>query len=77
MCNVANTQVSYALQLLRIADLFSLENEAGFSLYFSELEYDSIVVDADFRVHIVDPENLIVVDRQLINKGEGHNLRSH
>ena len=63
-------QVSYSHQLLKIADLFSDSGESGFALYFSELDYDSIVIDKDYKVHLIDPENLILVDRWQINKGK-------
>ena len=48
-----------------------MDNDSQFALYWTDLDPDNVMVDDSGQVLIVDVENIIVVDRWQINKGEG------
>ena len=62
-------QVDLAYQLFQVADNFT-NNDLQFALYHTDLGYDNIVVSPQGRVVIVDAENVIVVDKQLVEQGD-------
>ena len=53
---------------MKIAD--RLTNPGGnFALYWTDLNYENLVVDAAGKVTVVDAENIVVVDRKAVHKG--------
>ena len=45
-------------------------NDSDFNLYLTDVTADNLAVDADGRVHLVDVEDVVIVDRQQLEKGE-------
>jgi hypothetical protein len=41
-----------------------------YGLYWTDLSYENLVVDEAGRVSVIDVENMVVVDRLAIQKGE-------
>ncbi|XP_074658259.1 divergent protein kinase domain 2A-like [Tubulanus polymorphus] len=60
-------RVDLAYQIFRIADLFTNNNQ-GWGLYFTDVNYDNYAVAVDGTVSIIDAENIIVVDLRDIKR---------
>ena len=61
-------QVDLALQILQIAEKFT-DNQLGYGLYWTDLDYHNLAVNDKGRVSVIDGENIIVVDTWQIKKG--------
>ena len=44
-------------------------NDSDFSLYMTDVTVDNLAVDGDGRVHLVDVEDVVIVDRRQLEKG--------
>ena len=44
-------------------------NDSDFSLYMTDVTADNLAVDADGRVHLVDVEDIVIVDRKQLEEG--------
>ena len=45
-------------------------NDSDFNLYMTDVQGDNFAVDTDGRVHLVDVEDVVIVDRQQLEKGQ-------
>ena len=58
-----------AYQIMKIAE--RLTNHGNpYGLYWTDLSYENLVVDDAGRVTVVDVENVVVVDRTAIQRGQ-------
>ncbi len=62
-------QIDLAYQLLLIADTLT-ETRLGFAFYLTDVSFDNFAVNRDGKVIIVDLEDILVVDKAKIRRGE-------
>ena len=51
-------------------------NDSDFNLYMTDVTADNLAVDVDGRVHLVDVEDVVIVDRRQLEKGGGRRRRT-
>ena len=51
-----------------IADRLT-ESELGFSFYFTDMTYDNIAVNRDGKIVIIDLEDILIVDKAELRRG--------
>lgn len=61
-------RLDIAYQLLQISQMMT-ENTLDFALYMTDLNLDNFAVRKDGTVFLIDVENIVVVDRLKVRKG--------
>ncbi|XP_035224093.1 divergent protein kinase domain 2A-like, partial [Stegodyphus dumicola] len=69
-------RIDIAYQLLQISQMLT-ENSLEFALYMTDVNMDNFAVRSDGTVLLVDIENIVIVDRLMVQKGKNYSGQLH